>query len=360
MKRQKSTLIKYVTKEYLIILTLIFLALSSIYTLIIFFEILDDALEFKAPLSAILSYLLLNQPIIIKKTLPLAIFFSTLAWAVIASRHFEFIALKALGVRLRVVMTPVIFIASTCVVVLLIWNLFIAPWSEVKVSQIRKVKIKKEHKAFKIKYTNIWAKKGDAWCFIKLYDERKGVFKGVKCFWIKKNSIYKMAWGAKALWRKKKWVLDKGFLIEIGDKQVIQKEVSALSIPMPLSPETLISRKKQAWEMNYLELKEYIEDMQNEGCKVPWLRMELYQRFGLAFTPLILVLLAFPFGVRPPREADWRGIIEALGILVLYWGSITIFSQLGEKGLLSPFFAAFIPHLLFLSYAIFVVKRAES
>lgn len=357
--REKQILTKYVIKEYLLIFGIIFSVLSSVYTLILFFEILDDALEFRAPISAICTYLFYNQPIVIKKTLPLSFFFSTLTYLALASRSFELVALKALGIRLRRVLIPISFLAFIAVLMLLFWNFFVAPWGEIKTAETRRVRIKKERMAIKMRYTDIWMKQGEITCFIKFYDEKKRAFKDVRCFWVDNGRVYKMAWGPIVLWKGKEWVLNKGSFIEVNRGGIVQQSVSGFIIPLSLSPEALLDRKKETWEMSYNELREYIEDMKDEGYEVPWLKAELYHRIGLALTPLLLVFLVFPFGVRSPREGSWGGIIGAMCALVAYWGAITFFLQLGKKGAFPPFLAIFIPHILCLTLAIWGIKRVE-
>jgi len=350
---------RYVLKGYSKLLILIFMALASIYTLILFFEVLDDALENKAPMISILYYLLYNQARVTREMLPLAFFFATLAYVIISNKTFELVALRALGVKSYRALVPMAFLAGAVGCLMVLWNMNVAPWGIARSTEVRKAEIKKEKQARLLRYTNLWMKHGDTACFIHFFDEKKRVFKDVKCIWLKEGHIQSVAMAPQARWEKGQWQLETPTLLDLTGGTIQEKNPPVLPLPLDISPRTLLEQKKEPWEMTYGELKDYINAMEKEGYSAPQLKMELYQRISLAFAPLVLVLLVFPLALRPPREGGWQAILLSFGALVGYWSANSLFTLMGRGHWLPPILAAFIPPLTAAAGGIWYLRKKE-
>jgi len=160
---------RYLLREYLRILILVLLVLASIYTLILFFDTLDDVLEYKASLSALLHFLLLSQPRMLKQMVPLSFFFSTLVFLSLLSKNFELVALRTLGIRLYKVIVPILLLAAVTGVFMTYWNFEVVPWGIARSSEVQKIDIQKKKWARHMRYTDIWLKKGDVSCLIRFF-----------------------------------------------------------------------------------------------------------------------------------------------------------------------------------------------
>ena len=352
-------LTRYVLKEYSRLLAFILLALASVYSLILFFEILDDALEHKAPLKSVLYYLLYNQPRVIKETLPMAFFFATLAYLILSNKNFEIVALKALGIKIYRILVPMALLAGVVGTITVFWNLNLVPWGISRSTEIRRIEIKKEKKAFHVRYTDIWVKHGDTTCFIHFFDERKQTFRKVRCIWFNEGKIQSVAIASQAQWKEGKWKMLEPTVLTIEEGTIREKNLPLLPLPLDITPQSLLEQKKEPWEMTYRELRDYIKAMEEEGYSVPHLKEELYQRIAMAFSPLVLVLLVFPLAVRPPREGGWMGILYSIIALIIYLGINSLFTLLGRSGWLPPPLATLIPPLGASGTAIWLLKRRD-
>jgi len=350
---------RYVIRGYTKLLVSMFMALASIYTLILFFEVLDDALENKAPMSSVLSYLLYNQARVTKEMLPLAFFFATLAYVVISNKNFELVVLRALGIKSYRVLVPMACLGGIVGCAMVFWNMNVAPWGISKSTEIRKVEINKEKKALHLRYTNLWMKHGNTACFIHFFDEKKQVFKNVKCVWFQEGNIQSVALAPQARWEKNQWELVKPTLLTIVKGTIKEENPPLLPLSLDITPQTLLEQKKEPWEMTYRELKDYINVMEEEGYSVPHLKMELYQRVSMALAPLVLVLLVFPLAVRPPREGGWKAMLYSFGVLVGYWSFNSIFVLGGRSGWIPPLLASFIPPLSAGMAGVWLIRKKE-
>ncbi len=350
---------RYVLKRYSCLTAFILVALSSVYTLILFFEVLDDALENRSPMTSVLHYLFYSQARVMKEMIPLAFFFATLAYVVMSNKNFELVVLRALGVKSSRALIPMAILAGVVGCFMTFWNLNVAPWGISKSTEIRKVEIKKEKETLHLRYTNLWVKSGNTACFIHFFDERKRIFRNMRCIWFQNGKIQSLAMAPQTQWEGGKWQMVKPTLITIEGGTIKEKTPPLLPVPLDITPQNLLERKKGAWEMTYGELRDYIRAMEREGYSVPHLKEELYQRVSMAFTPLVLVLLVFPIATRPPREGGWKAIVYALGALVAYWGGNSIFVLLGREGWVPPLLATLLPPLAATGGVLWFLKKKE-
>ena len=350
---------RYIVREYLRIFALALLVLAAIYTLILFFDTLDDVLEYKASFGALFHFLVLSQPRVLEQMVPLGFFFAALIHLSVLSRNFELVALRTLGVRLYKVLVPIVLLAVAVGVFMTYWNFQVVPWGIARSSEVRKVNIEKKKRARHVRYTDIWLKKGDVSCFIRFFDDRQRLFKRVKCIAFKNGRIESLTASEKALWTAEGWEMVRPKVIRIEGTMIKEDHPSHMIMPLNVSPDSLLERKKEPWEMNFRELRDYKRAMEEEGYKVPHLRMELYGRVVIAFSPLVLVLMVFPLAVRPPREGGWLGIIYSIAALVLYYAVYISFTVAGKKGWLPPFVAAFLPPVGVSALVLWSIKKRE-
>ena len=79
---------------------------------------------------------------------------------------------------------------------------------------------------------------------------------------------------------------------------------------------------------------------------------------------LILAMLGMALGVQQPRaQRSWGvglAIFLGLAVFLLYYGLLSFAFALGEQGALSPYIGVWIPNIVCLALAIFLLKRVCS
>jgi lipopolysaccharide export LptBFGC system permease protein LptF len=99
--------------------------------------------------------------------------------------------------------------------------------------------------------------------------------------------------------------------------------------------------------MNYAELSQYIDDLQQSGFDVVRLRVQLHKKFAYPLIVLVMAVLAIPFAFSAGRRGALSGVATALGIGIVYWITAGLFEALGNINQLPPALAAWSPDLLF-------------
>ena len=104
---------------------------------------------------------------------------------------------------------------------------------------------------------------------------------------------------------------------------------------------------KQTSEMNYEQLGQYIQDLQQSGFDVVRLRVQLQKKFAFPLITLVMAILAIPFALTAGRRGALAGVATAIGIAIVYWVASGLFEAMGNASQLPPALAAWSPDLLF-------------
>jgi len=100
---------RYILKEFIKIFTLILVSLTGLYLITDFFERIRMFLSNNATLGQMVSYSLLNIPMILSQMIPVAVLLGTLLSFGLLSKNCEITAMKANGVSLYRISFPSLY-----------------------------------------------------------------------------------------------------------------------------------------------------------------------------------------------------------------------------------------------------------
>jgi len=146
-----------------------------------------------------------------------------------------------------------------------------------------------------------------------------------------------------------KWVLENGWERQFEGQVVTEyNPIEASTFAWVNDPPTYFNKEeKQSSEMNYVELKHYIQDLQQSGFDVVRLKVQLHKKFAFPMVALVMALLAIPFSLSAGRRGALTGVGVALGLAVAYWMTSGLFEALGNVSQLPAALAAWAPDVLF-------------
>ena len=121
-------------------------------------------------------------------------------------------------------------------------------------------------------------------------------------------------------------------------------------------------RQKEAGpkELPLGDLLKNIDAKQREGAKVIAERMELHQRVAFGFAPLVFCLLGVSLALLPrhSRASRSSGFMLCLFWLLLYYALLSLGKALGEKSVLHPLPALWLPNLVVGTIALHFFRKA--
>ena len=110
------------------------------------------------------------------------------------------------------------------------------------------------------------------------------------------------------------------------------------------------------------DLRKNIEAKQRQGVKVIAERMELHQRVAFGFVPLVFCLLGVSLALLPrgSRASRSSGFMLCLFWLLSYYALLSLGKALGEKNLLHPLPALWLPNIIIGAIASHFFRKAQN
>jgi LPS export ABC transporter permease LptF/LPS export ABC transporter permease LptG len=104
---------------------------------------------------------------------------------------------------------------------------------------------------------------------------------------------------------------------------------------------------KQSLEMNYEQLRRYIHDLQQSGFEVVKLRVQLQKKIAFPVITFVMGVLAIPFALSAGKRGATAGVATAIAIAVVYTVVSGLFEAMGNISQLPPVLAAWSPDVIF-------------
>ena len=109
---------------------------------------------------------------------------------------------------------------------------------------------------------------------------------------------------------------------------------------------------KKPREMTIAELNEEIERHIKEKIDPIPLRVEIYKKINMSIASLVLVLLGIPLGIKAHRSEKSIGFGISLILFAVYWGAFLGGIALALQGTVSPFLGVTLPNMVFFILAV--------
>jgi lipopolysaccharide export system permease protein len=129
-----------------------------------------------------------------------------------------------------------------------------------------------------------------------------------------------------------------------------QKELTGYN-PINLVPQQITKKQLKPDEMNYDELKDFIESMKKGGQAVDRQLVDFYSKISFPFSNIIVIIFGFSISTSSKKR---RGLALQFGISILvsflYLGFVKISQSFGYNGDLNPLFTAWLANLIFAGF----------
>ena len=159
----------------------------------------------------------------------------------------------------------------------------------------------------------------------------------------------------------KHWVLPNYFIRNwIGDTLTFNKSVQDTVLNLNFTPTDLTQSTVKPEEMNYWELKQFVNKLEQYGVRDPRWAVNMYFKPAFACTSFIMVLFGLSLAIRRQQNSIAVGIGISLFVIFLYYASIKTGQSLGYKGVLTPILSVWLPNLIFFLTGLYLVKKTST
>ena len=341
---------RYILRRMLAIFLLTFSSLLLVFYIINILELIDNIIENKVPFIYLLKYDLYVTPEIVTIILPISILTAVLLTFSLMSKNNEVIAVQVSGISLLRLALPAVFLGLLLSLAAYFVQENILPEANKRSSQTLDV-IHKRKSYTDYEFARNWLLGRDNHVyFYNFYDKANKRFHNFNILHLDRDfSMLQRISARTASWEGEKELrLVDGFERDFLDN--FPKNYAPFSEKRIIIKENLgffTQRKKFTTAMNSRELKKYIEFLKKSRSDPQRYQAQLYYNYAYPLSSLVMVFIAIPFSFLMGNRGALFGIGIAVGISMIYWGTLGIFSSMGTMAVLSPLFSAFAPLILF-------------
>ncbi len=354
---------KYIIREYLKNFLIIILAFSVLFIVVDIFDRLPRLLAKGATTKQLVLYFLTRIPYLFVLTSPVSVLLSGLFLMSSLSKYNESIAIRAAGISIFRMVLPLLIFGFLFSFVMIFFGEYVLPKAEDYNKYIYRNQIKKQPvQDIKMRSDIRYRGKDNYFYYIRFFDGYRNILKIIDITHYDPNTgkIQKKITADEGVWRKDKWVLKNCYIRKFDSDSIISstKFDSTSLKEINITPLDLIKSAKKPIQMNYFELREYIQRLKKVGQNYNKNLVELYLKISFPFANFIILLFSVPLASSSVRS-KWRGMIFLVGLMIcfLFLSSLRISQSLGYNNVIPPLLAAWLPNIVFTTIgAIFVIK----
>lgn len=354
---------KYIIREFL---KIFFLCLATCMGLFFVIDLsvhyLDNFSEYNPPVLLTVLFCSYKIPQIFYWMCPMAILLAIFLSLALFSRNNEIIAMKAGGISVYKIITPLVVMSGCLVLISFVNQELIMPYTSQRAEYTENIRIKQKKGKRLLKQDRFWYRSDDTICSIDLFEYNSNTLKGITLYFFDKQfNLVKRIDAGLGKWVENRWkfynLVIRSFNpggsmdIEISDEKII---------PLRETPDDFKTARREPEEMSYAELRDYIAKIERAGYKIPEYAPYLYAKISFPFICLIMPFLAIPLALRVGRGG---GIAWGVGLSVIIGFTHFVFFNfslsLGRAELLPPLLSAWAANIIFGAIGIFLLLQVR-
>jgi len=335
---------------YLAMIMATFLLLALVFT---FFELLTDIVRNKVSFILLAEYLLNLTPSLIYLMAPMSVLLAVLVTFGLLQKSSELTAMKATGFSIYRATLPVIVLSGLFAAGLFLFDQAYIPHTN-KQQEILRNQIKGKPPQTYLQADRKWIfGESNQIYYYQVFDPDVDRFGGVTVFEFDPATfqLTRRIHADGAHWEPgmKKWVFENGWVRSLSGTSIQEYRTFDVATFKELGEDPSYFKKevRQSSEMDYEELHNYIQDLQQSGFDTVRLKVQLQKKLAFPLITLVMAVLAVPFAAQSRRGGALAGVATALGIAVVYWVTAGLFEAMGNANQLPALLAAWAPDVIF-------------
>ncbi|MFN8007905.1 MAG: LPS export ABC transporter permease LptF [Terriglobia bacterium] len=358
---------KYIIKGFIKYFLLVLGAFVVIFVVFTFFELLNDIVDNQVPFIIVVNYFRYLLPQIIYYMFPMSVLVAVLVNFNVLTRTSQIVAMKASGISLY-------RLALSILLVNLLLSGF-AFWMQESILPSANQKQDALRDRIKGRTPQTYLRPDRKWLMgehdkifnYNFFDEDRNLFGDISIFEFDHNTleIKRRIYANRAAWddASRSWIFEDGWIQGFSEQRaspsLFAKFASSRFPEISEDPRFFKKEVKQSSQMNYEELRNYIQDLKQSGFDVIRLTVALHKKISFPLVCLIMGAIAIPFSFSSGKRGSLYGIGVSILIGIIFWLTLEFFEQVGNAGKLMPFLAAWAPDLIFGAggiYALFTIR----
>lgn len=351
----------YIAKKFTNTFIFSVVGLSLIFIIVNLFEQLDKFIDRNVPFYVITSYYIYGLPSILKLLIPIATLLATLFSIGTMANNNEITAMKSGTLSLYKLFVPLIFIALLITLMQLYFSTHLAPFSNIKKSEIEK-----EHLGGLVISTyisNLFIRDNPSRnIIITEYNSQQKNGYGMQIFDFTTDQgvrLYNTIYANTFHWDSTNgnWILN-GLTIKTLKNYALSVNQSELdTMKFSFDADALSKISKPTEQMTIFELYDFLKFKQNGGEDIEKELTDFYGILAFPFANFIVLLFGIPFASVKQRGGMAVQIGAALIVSVIYLVFTKVGQTLGYATGFSPLLSAWLANGVFLLIGLVVLAK---
>ncbi|HYF04159.1 MAG TPA: LptF/LptG family permease [Patescibacteria group bacterium] len=355
---------RYIIRQFVSTLLFSLLALCAIFLVVNLMENLDDFLDNNTPADVIIRYYLYFYPEILKLIVPISMLLTSLFSIGRMTGLNEITAMKTGGLSLYRLMLPLLILATAISFGQVYFSGWVAP------------KANKSKLDIERRYLNKGSASGPLYnlylrdeplrnVIMQYYDGERKTGAGVAIEeynsetsprLMRRIDAQEIRWDSAA----DKWKLLKAMEHAYVDSNVIVRAFDTTDAPLHITHAQIVQLQKQPTELNFDELHEYINTLQQGGKDVRRQRIDYYGQYALPFASLIVVMFGVAFASVKKKSGLAVEIATAMVVCFAYLAFTKISQTVGYSMDLDPIWVGWSANILFFAIGLINLVRSKT
>jgi LPS export ABC transporter permease LptG len=358
--RGPGLLDQYVSRIYLRVVGLGFLALLGLFYISTFIDASDKLFKGTTSGSTVMQLLAYRTPQFVYFVIPIAALLSVLVTFGLLSRTSELTVMKACGVSLYRIALPVVLLSLLFSAALFALDQEILARANRRANALDDQIRGRPPKTFNpLNRRWVIARDGSIYHY-GYFDAQRDTLTAL--------SVYRLTPGA---WRLASetyastaeyhggWTAIRGWTQDF--TQGTARWHAFVRQQLPLETPAYFKTEDTEMElMTVAQLRRAVKELSAAGANVVAQRVDLHRKLAFPFVTLVMTLLAVPFGVTTGRRGALYGIGLGIMLALSYWFIMSVFVAIGKAGLLPPALAAWTPNIIVSACAIYLLLKAKT
>lgn len=352
---------RYLLREFLGYVALGLAGFIVIFIVVDIFENLDVFLEHHAAAALVMRYYLYRAPEVVVQVLPVALLLATFLALGQLNKFGELTAMRIGGWSLIRILRPVFAIGVGATIVALLLGELVVPGANRERYRIYNLQIQRIERPTETERSDVtYLGEGGRIYFIHLYLIREQRMHEVSLQEFRSGELVRRIDAAEAFWDRRRWVFASGYLrtFEHGRERAQAFDRMAVN-GLPERPDDFAKEARQPAEMNYVELRQYVEKLRASGGRVANYLVDLHLKLAFPLVNLIVVMIGASLATRLRMQSAAVGFGLSIGIAFFFFGLMRTGQALGHNGALPPYLAAWMADLIFGSVGIVMLRQAQ-
>jgi lipopolysaccharide export system permease protein len=352
---------RYLLREFIGYLLLGLLGFIVIFIVVDLIEKMDVFLDHKAPWPLVVQYFVNLAPDVVVKMLPVSLLLATFLALGQLNKFGELTAMRAGGLSLVRILMPVLGVAMACVLVSLLIGEFVVPAATRARQQIFEERIQHLQRAVPSERADVTylGRAGRIW-LVGLYLVHEQRMHDVSLQEFRGGVLMRRIDAAEASWDGQRWVFSSGYVRRfVGGREQAEGFRRMAVGGLGERPEDFAKQGHKPEEMNWFELKSYVDRLRASGARVENYLVDLHLKLAFPLICVIVVMIGGALATRLRMQGAALGFGLSVAISFLYYGILRAGQALGHNGALPPYVAAWGADVLFGTVATVMLAQAQ-